>query len=108
MQVRQNLPKFDKKTFDLNKWRLHVGGLVTQPLSLKYEDIRRFPNVSLTQDFRCLEGWIVRDIMWQGVRVSSVLQLAELKKKATSVLFSSGNYSTEMPTSKALDDSTIP
>lgn len=107
MQVRQNLPKFDKKTFDPSKWRLHVDGVVAQPLSLRYADIERLPNVSLTQDFRCLEGWVVSGIVWQGVRVSSVLKLAESKPEATSVMFSSGNYTTVLPITRALENSTI-
>ena len=56
MQVKQNLPKFEKKAFDLSKWRLRIEGLVRQPLSLRYEDILGLPSVSLTQDFCCLEG----------------------------------------------------
>jgi len=107
MQVNRDLPKFEKKAFDLRKWRLRIEGLVRQPLSLRYEDIGRLPNVSLTQGFRCLEGWIVRGVVWQGVRVSSVFELAELETEATSVMFSSGDYSTVMPISKALKYSTI-
>jgi len=86
---------------------LRIEGLVRQPLSLRYEDIGRLPNVSLTQDFRCLEGWIVRGVAWQGVRVSSVFELAELETEATSVMFSSGDYNTVTPISKSLEYSTI-
>ena len=107
MRTIQDLPKFEKIAFDLSKWRLRVEGLVRQPLSLRYEDIERLPHVSLTQDFRCLEGWIVKDVPWQGVRVSSVFELAELGTEVTSVMFSSEDYSTVMPIRKALEDSTI-
>ena len=107
MEVKQDLPKFEKRPFDLVKWRLRIESLVRQPPTLRYEDIRGLPNVSLTQDFRCLEGWIVRGVAWQGVRVSSVFELAELESEATSIMFSSGDYSTALPISKALEDSTI-
>ena len=107
MQVRQDLPRFVEKAFDLSRWRLQVEGLVRRPLSLRYEDIGRLPKVSLTDDFRCLEGWIVRDVVWEGVRVSSVFKLTELAPEATSVMFSSNDYSSVVSISKALEDSTI-
>lgn len=107
MQLRRDLPEFEKIDFDLSKWRLRVEGLVRHSLSLRYEEIEKLPNVSLTQDFQCLEGWVVTDVLWLGVRVSSVCNLAELKPEAASVMFSSGNFSTVVPISKALEDLTI-
>ena len=68
---------------------------------MRYEDIGGLPNLSLTRDFRCPEGWIVRGVL------SSVFELAELETEATGVAFSSGDYSTVMPISKALEYSTI-
>lgn len=84
-----------------------MDGLVRQRLSLTCDDLERLPKVSLTEDFRCLEGWIVRGITWQGVRVSSILKLSELKPEAKGIMFMSGDYSTVLQTSKALEDTTI-
>jgi DMSO/TMAO reductase YedYZ molybdopterin-dependent catalytic subunit len=107
MQIREDLPKFNSKPIDLSSWRLRVDGLVRQRLNLTFDDLGGLPKVSLTEDFRCLEGWIVRDITWQGVRVSSILKLSELKPEAKGIMFSSGDYSTVLQTGKALEDTTI-
>lgn len=82
-----------------------MEGLVRQPLGLTYDEIASLPKVSLTEDFRCLEGWIVRGVEWEGVNVSSVLKLTELKPEATSITFASGDYNTVLQVSKALGSS---
>ena len=107
MQVRDELPKFERRSIDQAGWRLLVEGLVEQSLSLTYDDITRLPKISLTDDFSCLEGWVVRGIVWEGIKVSSVLKFAKLKPEAANAMFSSGGFSTVVPISKALDDSTI-
>jgi len=107
MQVRHELPKFERRSIDLKGWRLRIEGVVEQPLSLRYDDITMLPKVSLTEDFHCLEGWIVRGIVWEGVKVSRVLKLAKLKPEATNLTFSSDDFSAVLPVGKALENSTI-
>jgi len=82
VQVRDGLSKFERRPIDLKKWRLRIDGLVEPPLSLRYDDITTLPKVNLTEDFRCLEGWIVRGIVWEGVKASRALKLADLDRRA--------------------------
>jgi DMSO/TMAO reductase YedYZ molybdopterin-dependent catalytic subunit len=107
MQVRDELPKFARNSVDLQRWRLRIEGRVERPLSLRYEDITKLPKVSLTEDFRCLEGWIVRGIVWEGVKVSLILKLAKLKPEVTNLKFSSADFSAVLRVGKALENSTI-
>jgi len=107
MQIREELPKFERKSIDLKRWRLRIEGLVEQPLSLTYDYITTLPKISLAEDFRCLEGWVVKGIVWEGVKVSCVLELAKLKPEATCLLFSSDGFSAALSVGKAFDNSTV-
>jgi len=82
MQVRDELAKFDRRPIDLKEWRLRIIGLVEQSLSLRYGDVTTLPKVSLTEDFRCLKESFVRGIVWEGVKASRVLKLADLDRRA--------------------------
>src|SRR5438552_15024557 len=44
-------------------YQLEVGGLVDQPVTLTFDDVRRrLPQVELTRDFQCVTGWRVQDV----------------------------------------------
>ena len=107
METRQDLPKFSPKPFDLKSWRLQVDSLVNRPQFLKYDDLLALPKISLTDDFYCLEGWTVRDILWEGTRLSSVLNLLAPKPEARFVLLASNEFSVVLQLERALEESTI-
>jgi len=60
-------------TFDPASWRLNVGGLVEQRLSLTYDDLRALPRVEQVSTFHCVTGWTVKNVHWGGVRIHDVL-----------------------------------
>ncbi len=107
MELKDDLPKFSRQPFNLKSWRLQVGGLVNKVQSLAYEDLLALPRISLTDDFCCLEGWRVKDILWEGVRLSSVLKLLEPMREARFVLLASGEFSVVLPMERALEETTI-
>ncbi len=107
MELKDDLPKFSCKPFDLKSWRLQVGGLANKVQSLAYEDLLALPGISLTDDFCCLEGWVVKDILWEGVRLSSVLNLAAPMPEARFVLLASEEFSVVLPIERALEETTI-
>jgi len=84
-----------------------MGGLANEARSLSYDDLLALPKVSLTDDFYCLEGWRVKDILWEGVKLSSVLDLAEPKVLARFVLLASDEFSVVLPIERALEETTI-
>jgi len=107
MEIKQDLPRFSKQAFDLDAWKLHTGGLVREPKDLGYNDLLALPRVSLTDDFTCLEGWKVKDIVWEGVRLSDVLDLLELKPEAQFIRLASDNFSIVLPLARAMEATTI-
>jgi DMSO/TMAO reductase YedYZ molybdopterin-dependent catalytic subunit len=66
--VSGSMPSFDPAT-----WRLSVGGLVEQPLSLTYDQLRALPRVEQVSTFHCVTGWTVNNVHWAGVRIRDVL-----------------------------------
>jgi DMSO/TMAO reductase YedYZ molybdopterin-dependent catalytic subunit len=83
--VTGNLPS--RRTSD---YALRVDGLVEQPTTLAYDDVRAsLPQLSVTHDFQCVTGWRVRDVAWSGVRLRDVLDHVGVKSTATHVLFHS-------------------
>jgi DMSO/TMAO reductase YedYZ molybdopterin-dependent catalytic subunit len=63
-------------TFDPATWRLKIGGLVEQPVSLSYDELRALPRVEQVSTFHCVTGWTVNNVHWAGVRMSDVLSRA--------------------------------
>jgi DMSO/TMAO reductase YedYZ molybdopterin-dependent catalytic subunit len=80
--------------FDPDTYRLVVNGLVERPLNLTYRDLLSLPSASQTCDFRCVEGWGVDDVPWEGVRLQSLIDMVQPSAEAGFVTFHSlgGQY----------------
>jgi DMSO/TMAO reductase YedYZ molybdopterin-dependent catalytic subunit len=69
--ISGHMPVFDPAT-----WRLTLGGLVEQPTSLTYEQLKALPRVEQISNFHCVTGWSVNNVHWAGVRMHDVLAQA--------------------------------
>ena len=69
--ISGSMPKFDPAT-----WRLKIGGLVDQEVSLTYDQLRAFPRVNQVSTFHCVTGWTANNVHWGGVRLHDVLAAA--------------------------------
>ncbi|GBC69745.1 Protein-methionine-sulfoxide reductase catalytic subunit MsrP [archaeon HR01] len=101
--ILERLPTFPASQPPASRWRLKICGQVLKTLELSLEEIMRFPPTSLTFDFRCLEGWVVPDTEWLGVRVGTLLEMAGPLPDARYVVFKSGEYSECFPLSEIGD-----
>jgi DMSO/TMAO reductase YedYZ molybdopterin-dependent catalytic subunit len=82
--VESSRPEFDPDTY-----RLVVNGLVRKPLNFTYQDLLSLPSASQTCDFRCVEGWGVDKVPWEGVRLQSLTDMAQPLGEARFVTFHS-------------------
>jgi DMSO/TMAO reductase YedYZ molybdopterin-dependent catalytic subunit len=57
-------------------YRLAVTGNVAHELTLTTDDLKSRPRTQLTADFQCVTGWRVRNVKWEGVRLSALLDEA--------------------------------
>jgi DMSO/TMAO reductase YedYZ molybdopterin-dependent catalytic subunit len=67
-------------------WRLVVDGLVTRPLSLSLDRIRRLPARTQITRHDCVEGWSAIG-QWTGLPLRLLLQGAGLRQQARYIVF---------------------
>lgn len=96
-QKLPDLPSFPTEIppIDPAAYRLIVTGAVVTPLQLSLDDLRAFPQQTVTADFSCLEGWVAENRTWQGVSLRSVLERACLLPEARYVVAYAADYQGE-------------
>jgi DMSO/TMAO reductase YedYZ molybdopterin-dependent catalytic subunit len=67
-------------------WKLTVGGLVDQPLSLSLADLRALPQRTQITRHDCVEGWSAIG-EWTGVPLARLLDAAKVRKEANFIVF---------------------
>jgi DMSO/TMAO reductase YedYZ molybdopterin-dependent catalytic subunit len=80
--VSGTMPSFDEAS-----WRLDVGGLVANPVSLSYADLRSLPRMDQVSTFHCVTGWSVKNVHWGGVRLSDLISHVAPNQDAHAVRF---------------------
>ena len=80
--VSGSLPSFDPVT-----WRLQVGGLVDQEISLSHRELLALPQVTQVSDFHCVTGWTVKNVRWTGVRITDIFAKVKPTPQANALQF---------------------
>ena len=80
--VASTMPAFEPAT-----WRLHIEGLVQNPQTLTYDDLRSLPRVEQVSTFHCVTGWSVENVHWAGVRFRDLMGAARPYPSATVYTF---------------------
>ncbi|KAF4959245.1 hypothetical protein FSARC_10761 [Fusarium sarcochroum] len=71
---------------DTTKWLLVIDGLVRRPFALNLEQLKALPQTSVTAFHECYGSplkpptsnpWRIGNVIWTGVRLSTILALAE-------------------------------
>lgn len=106
-RVLSELPEHKSELSNQKPAALSVSGAVRTPLTISVERLRCLLRVKLSEDFECLEGWVVKGVLWEGIPIKSILQLGGLKKSAKFLLFRSGDYTYGMSLKKALRNNTL-
>lgn len=95
----------------LSSWKLEVGGLVEHPVTLNWEQFLALPQVDDVSDFHCVTTWSRYNNHWQGVRFSTIAEMAVPFDTVKHVLctgydFMPGSYipyTTNLPLARAVD-----
>jgi DMSO/TMAO reductase YedYZ molybdopterin-dependent catalytic subunit len=77
---------------DRATYRLTVDGLVDNPLSLSYDDLLAYPQISKLMDLNCVEGWDFT-AKWTGPALTAIFNDAQVKPEAKIAIF----YTAEGP-----------
>ena len=92
---------------DINDYRLSINGLVDSPLELTYDDVLKLTAVERLITIHCVTGWQAT-ILWRGVQLSEILELATIKPEANTVIFHCvDGYTTSLPLSTIIDNKLI-
>jgi DMSO/TMAO reductase YedYZ molybdopterin-dependent catalytic subunit len=84
--ISDHVPVWDEAARGV--WRLEVGGMVQNPLSLTLADLASLPRVGYRLDHYCVEGWTAVATR-TGVRLSDLAKLARVQPGAQYVDFES-------------------
>jgi DMSO/TMAO reductase YedYZ molybdopterin-dependent catalytic subunit len=97
------------------EWRLEVGGLVENPVTLTWADFLALPQVEDVSDFHCVTTWSRFDNHWKGVRFRTIAELVVPTSDAAYVLctgydYAPGTripYTTNLPLARAVDEDVL-
>ena len=90
------------QVIDFPSYRLKVTGLVEQPLSLHYDELRCLPKVTASPLLVC-RGFFEDKASWSGVPIAEILKLARLLPEAKHVsLISKDGYTSTFDLEDAL------
>jgi len=97
---------------DSIRWRLEISGLVENPLSFDYDQIRSLPSVEEYATLCCISnqvgGDLIGNALWRGVRLKDMLYEARLKEGVVDiVLTAADDYRDSISLERALQEGTI-
>jgi DMSO/TMAO reductase YedYZ molybdopterin-dependent catalytic subunit len=99
-------------TLNASSWTLPVKGLVSNPLTLDYNQLVSMGSVEQYNTLECISNEIGGDLIstakWKGVKLKDVLAQAQVKPEATYVVFKAADgYDVGIPMDRAMLDGTI-
>jgi DMSO/TMAO reductase YedYZ molybdopterin-dependent catalytic subunit len=105
----------DLPNVPLEKWRLEVGGLVENPVTLSWDDFLALPQADDVSDFHCVTTWTRYDNHWRGVRFKTIAELVVPRDEARFVLCTGADhmpgtsipYTTNLPLARAVEDDVL-
>lgn len=98
-----------------DRWKLDVGGLVDNPVTLTWEQFTALPQAEDVSDFHCVTTWSRLDNHWQGVRFRTIAELVIPQEDAKYILctgydFLPGSfipYTVNLPLARAIEDDVL-
>jgi DMSO/TMAO reductase YedYZ molybdopterin-dependent catalytic subunit len=99
----------------LEKWKLEIGGLVENPVTLDWAQFMALPQAEDVSDFHCVTTWSRLDNHWTGVRFRTIAELVVPKDDARHILctgydFLPGSfipYTVNVPLARAIEDDVL-
>ncbi len=93
--------------FDGQNWDFELTGLVENPFTLSYQELRELPNVKVHADMHCVTGWTTLDNDWEGVSLKTVLEMAKPAPEAKWVIAHCAYGYTSNLSLDAMDDDDV-
>ncbi len=82
---------------NITDYRLTIDGLVKEEKIFTYDQVLGFPHYQKMVTLFCVEGWDAT-ILWEGVKVSDLIDAAGADPRANTVIFTGADgYTTSLP-----------
>jgi DMSO/TMAO reductase YedYZ molybdopterin-dependent catalytic subunit len=99
-------------TVDVNSWRLVVKGLVNNPLTITYEQLKAIPSVPQIATLECVSNKIANDFIgtaiWNGIKLKGLLDEAGVKPSAKYIVFRCADgYDVGIPLERGFQEGSI-
>lgn len=83
--------------FDGANWDLEMSGLVENPFTLSFQELRVLQDTPVDADMHCVTGWTTLDNTWEGVSFRSLLEKARPMPEARWVIaHCAGGYTSNL------------
>ena len=97
---------------NVDLWHLEVNGLVQNPTTYRFQDLKAFNQVEQETTLMCisngLDAGLISNAVWKGITVRDLIDPAGPMADARRVrLFGVDNYTDTIPLEKALDPNTL-
>jgi DMSO/TMAO reductase YedYZ molybdopterin-dependent catalytic subunit len=80
----------------LAEWTFSLIGEIDKFNNWTWDEFRKLPSQTITQDVHCVTGWSKLDTVWEGVSVDTLLEGVETSAEYA-MAFSDGGYTTNLP-----------
>jgi DMSO/TMAO reductase YedYZ molybdopterin-dependent catalytic subunit len=95
------------QTVSIDGYRLKVTGLVDESIELNYSEVLELDEHERKITLYCVEGWDAT-ILWKGVLLEDILDLAGIDSKANTVIFHAvDGYTTSLPLENVINSKLI-
>jgi DMSO/TMAO reductase YedYZ molybdopterin-dependent catalytic subunit len=94
-------------TFDGASWDLEVSGLVENPFTLGYAELRELADTKVDADMHCVTGWTTLDNSWEGVSFRTIVDRARPKPEAKWVIAHCAHGYTSNLSLESMDDDDV-
>ncbi|MFE5324284.1 molybdopterin-dependent oxidoreductase [Paenibacillus sp. NPDC056579] len=81
----------DIPAFTSDNWQFVISGLVEKPQSWNWEQFLKLKRKVQVSDFHCVTGWSVYKMTWEGILLSDLLDIAQVKASGKFVKMYSGD-----------------
>lgn len=89
---------------DTTSWTFKVEGLVRNPATWTWQEIRALPESTFDGDIHCVTAWTKLGITFKGVSVDTLFAIANPLETATHVVaYSPTGYTTNLPLDDVID-----
>ena len=97
---------------DISTWHLRIDGLVENPITLSYDDLRALPAREFTWTLECISnpvgGNLIGNQVWKGTPLLPLLKEAGIKPQAVRVRwYAADGYSNSIPLERVLRPDTM-